>query len=131
MGKKLQVMIVDDQKSIRGLLKSIIENIGAEVVAEAENGLIAVEYYKIHKPHLVLMDINMPCMDGEEALTQIIKLNPKALVIMLTSLDSGDVIQDCIELGARNFLLKSNPPEEIAREIKETWADYVADLKAD
>jgi len=130
MGKKIQVMIVDDQKSIRGFLRSIIESIGAEVVTEAENGEIAVKNYKLYKPHLVLMDINMPHMDGMEALIQIIKLNPKALVIMLTSLDSGDMIQRCIENGARNFLLKSNPPDEIASEIKESWADYVADLKA-
>ncbi len=130
MGKKIQVMIVDDQKSIRGFLRSIIESIGAEVVTEAENGEIAVKNYKLYKPHLVLMDINMPHMDGMEALIQIIKLNPKALVIMLTSLDSGDMIQQCIENGARNFLLKSNPPDEIASEIKESWADYVADLKA-
>lgn len=123
-------MIVDDQKSIRALLSSILQNLGADVVAEAGDGEEAIENYKQHKPHLVLMDINMPKMDGIEALQHIIKLNSKALVIMLTSLDSGDVVQKCIEYGARNFLLKNNPPDVIADEIKESWKDYVADLKS-
>jgi len=130
MPKKIQVMIVDDQRSIRALLSSIIQSIGAEVVAEASDGEEAIEAYKTHKPHIVLMDINMPKMDGMTALEEIMAINPKALVIMLTSLDSGDVIQQCIEAGARNFLLKNNSPDEIATEIKASWKDYIAELKA-
>lgn len=130
MAKKLRVMIVDDQQSIRSLLSQVITAMGAEVAAEADNGLVAIEKYKAHKPHMVLMDINMPRMDGVDALKAIIKLNPKALVIMLTSLDSGDVVQDCLALGARNFILKSNAPDLIISELKETWKEYLSDLKA-
>jgi len=65
---KIHVMIVDDQKSIRDLLRSIVEELGADVVSEACDGIEAVELFKKHAPDVTLMDINMPRMDGVAAL---------------------------------------------------------------
>ena len=129
MSDKINVMIVDDQRSIRALIHSIVTDIGAEVIAEAENGAQAIEYYRRYQPDIVMMDINMPQVSGIEALKIIMQLNPNALIIMLTSLDSHSVIQECIDAGAKNFLLKNNSPDQIASEIQEAWQDYLSELK--
>lgn len=120
-----KVLIVDDQRSIRGLLKAVLEQMGAEVVDEAGDGEEAIVKYRQHQPHMVLLDINMPKMDGIDALKGIMKINPKALVIMLTSQNTMEVINDCLEAGASNYILKNNPPDALAKELKETWADYI------
>jgi len=119
---KIRVMIVDDQKSIRDLLRSLVEELGAEVVSEACDGIEAVELFKKHAPDVTLMDINMPCMDGIEALQQIIALNSDALVLMLSSQNSIEVVKKCLTSGAKNFILKDNPPEVMAAEMKATWS---------
>ena len=130
MSDKTKVMIVDDQRSIRTVIEHIVTGLDAEVIAEAEDGHQAVENYKKYKPDMVMMDINMPKMDGIEALKAIMEINPKALVIMLTSLDSHKVIKECVDAGAKNFLLKNISPEEIAEEIKESWQDYLSELES-
>jgi len=127
---KIKFLVVDDQKSIRGLLRSIIEGMGGEVIDEAEDGEQAVTKFQQHSPHITLMDINMPKKDGVAALKDIMFQNDKALVIMLTSQNSMGVVQDCLEAGARNFLLKDNPPEELLEKIKTTWSEYKRELKA-
>jgi len=120
---KIRVMIVDDQKSIRDLLRSIVEELGAEVVSEACDGIEAVDLFKKHAPDVTLMDINMPRMDGVAALQQIIELNSDALVLMLTSQNSMEVVKKCLTSGAKNFILKDNPPDILAAEMKATWSN--------
>lgn len=124
--KNPRIMIVDDQRTIRVLLKQLIEGIGATVVGEAENGEEAVEQYKKLKPDMVLMDINMPKMDGVEALRQIRVIDSKALVIMLTSENNSSVVQDCILSGAKNFLLKANPREKLIEELRSTLEKHLS-----
>jgi len=130
MSDQIKIMIVDDQRSIRTVISHIVTGLGAEVVAEAEDGEQAIENYKKFKPDMVMMDINMPKIDGIVALKAIMEINPKALIIMLTSLDSHNVIKECVDAGAKNFLLKNISPDEIAEEIKESWQDYLTELKS-
>ncbi|MDH5357786.1 MAG: response regulator [Gammaproteobacteria bacterium] len=130
MSDQIKIMIVDDQRSIRTVISHIVTDLGAEVVAEAEDGEQAIENYKKFKPDMVMMDINMPKIDGIVALKAIMEINPKALIIMLTSLDSHNVIKECVDAGAKNFLLKNISPDEIAEEIKESWQDYLTELKS-
>lgn len=120
-----RIMLVDDQRTVRALLKQIVESMGVTVVGEAEDGEAAVAQYQTLKPDIVLMDINMPKMDGIEALRKIMVLDPNAVVIMLTSQNNSSVVQDCILSGAKNFLLKANPRDKLIEELKSTWKKYL------
>ena len=120
MGNKKTVLLADDQSSIRSLIKTVVDSLGGEVVGEAENGSEAVSKYKLLKPDLVLLDINMPIMDGVEALGQIMAENPAAAVAMLTSQNTTEVIKKCAGSGAKYFVLKTSP-ESIAAELKKLF----------
>ncbi len=126
---QVRVLIVDDEPHIRSLIRLIVTSLGAEVVAEAEDGEQALEFYKTLSPDMVLLDINMPKLDGIGALKGIMALNPEALVVMLTSLNTIDVVKECIDLGARNYILKNVPAEELNKMISETWHEYLADVQ--
>lgn len=128
--RKIRVLIVDDEPHIRSLLKVIVSSLGAEVVGEAGDGESAVALFRELAPNLVLLDISMPKLDGIEVLKQIMAINDKVLVIMLSAQDTMDVVNECLDSGARNFILKSNADQELYKLIAETWSDYVAEIKA-
>jgi len=128
--RKVRVLIVDDERHIRSLIRLIVSSLGAEVVGEAADGVQALELYKQLSPDITMMDINMPKLDGISALKQIVALNPKALVIMMTSLNAIDVVKECIDNGARNYILKNMPADDLAKMIGETWGEYLADIRA-
>lgn len=126
---KIQVLIADDQAHIRTLIGSVLTSMGCEVVAEAENGDTAVELFRRHKPHITLLDINMPKADGVSALKRIMAESPGALVIMITSLSSMDVVKECLALGAANYIRKDTPMAEMKACIKETWMEHLKEIK--
>lgn len=128
--RKIRVLIVDDERHIRSLIRLIVSNLGAEVVGEAGDGEQAVEMYRQLAPDITLLDINMPKLDGISALKRIVALNPKALVIMMTSLNAIEVVKDCIDNGARNYILKNVPADELSSMIGETWGEYLDDIRA-
>lgn len=117
------VLLVDDEPHIRKYLSLILKKIGNPRVVEAGNGAEALEIYAAQRPDLVLMDVNMPVMDGVQTLEQLMKDHPDAMVIMLTSLATRHVVELCAELGATNFVRKDTPKEEIARLLAEAIAD--------
>jgi len=129
MKRKARVLIVDDQRSIRAMLNAMIAQLGGEVVGEAQDGEEAVTKYLELQPDLVLMDINMPKMDGVEALKRINASNPEALVIMLTSQNTAEVVRECLMHGAKNFLLKSNPAAVLYEELRTSWAEHSRTLE--
>ena len=129
MKRKARVLIVDDQRSIRAMLNAMIAQLGGEVVGEAQDGEEAVTKYLELQPDLVLMDINMPKMDGVEALKRINTSNPGALVIMLTSQNTAAVVRECLTHGAKNFLLKSNPAAVLYEELRTSWAEHSKTLE--
>ena len=118
-----RTLIVDDERHIRVLMKTVISGIGGEVVAEAANGKEAVEAYGREKPDLVLMDINMPIMDGKEALAAIMAEDSDASVIMLTSLADMETIKECVELGATHYIRKDTPLTELRATLTEVWQE--------
>jgi two-component system chemotaxis response regulator CheY len=119
--RKPRVLIADDELHIRTMVKAVMKTMNAEVVGEAVNGQEAVTLFENVQPDLTLLDINMPVKTGEEALKEIIKKNPNAFVIMLTSLSDLKTVEKCLELGASNFIRKDTPISEIKKIIKETW----------
>ena len=129
MKRKARVLIVDDQRSIRAMLNAMIAHLGGEVVGEAQDGEEAVTKCLELQPDLVLMDINMPKMDGVEALKRISASNPEVLVIMLTSQNTAEVVRECLMHGAKNFLLKSNPAPVLYEELRTSWAEHSKTLE--
>jgi two-component system chemotaxis response regulator CheY len=129
MKRKARVLIVDDQRSIRAMLHAMIAQLGGEVVGEAQDGEEAVTKCLELQPDIILMDINMPKMDGVEALKRINASNPGTLVIMLTSQNTAEVVRECIMHGAKNFLLKSNPAAVIYEELRTSWVEHSRTLE--
>ena len=119
--RKARVLVVDDDASIRLFVKTLMTSMGSEVVGEAANGSEALTLFDSLKPDLVLLDINMPVMDGITALKEIRKRSHKVAVVMLSALSSLDVVQVCLDAGANYHLRKDLPVDQLRREIGETW----------
>ena len=128
--RKARVLIADDEPHIRSLISLIVTSLGAEVVAEATDGEQALSMYKQFSPDMVLLDINMPKMDGISVLKQIMAINNRTLVVMLTSLNALEVVKECIDNGAWNYILKNATAEELHKAISATWGEYMAAVKA-
>ncbi|HEX5363470.1 MAG TPA: response regulator [Gallionella sp.] len=128
--RKVRILIADDERHIRSLISLIVTSLGAEVVAEAEDGEQALSLYRQVSPDMVLLDINMPKMDGVAVLKQIMAINKKTLVVILTSLNTLELVKECIDNGAWNYILKNTTANELHKEISTTWGEYMAALKA-
>jgi len=111
------IMIVDDAAFMRATLKDVITKAGFEVVAEAVNGMDAVEKYKTFKPDIVTMDITMPEMDGLEALKQIKELDANAKVIMCSAIGQQANVMESIKVGAKDFIVKPFQPDRVIEAI--------------
>jgi len=123
--KKISVLLADDETHIRVLIRQLFISMGAEVVAEAANGEDALAAFIEKKPDITLLDINMPRMNGKDALQKIKEHSPGAFVIMLTSLSAMDVVKQCLDLGAANYIRKDTPTAEIKKFILESWKAYL------
>jgi two-component system, chemotaxis family, chemotaxis protein CheY len=125
--KSIKVLLADDEKHVRQLVKAILLPLNCEVAGEAENGEQAVSLYKEIRPDLVLLDVNMPVKDGKEALHEIMELNKGAVVIMLTSMSDIATVQASIDLGAVYYIRKDTPPAEMREMLKSVFQQYLAD----
>lgn len=120
-------LIVDDEQHLRTYLKLILKQIGFRTFHEASNGKEGMDVYQEHKPDLVLMDVNMPIMEGMEALKAIMEFDEEAVVVMMTSVASRQAVETSVELGASHYIRKDTKKDEIAEVlnllIEEIWAD--------
>ena len=114
------IMLVDDEAHIRKFISLLLRHLGVERIMEASNGNLAIELYKKEQPDLVMLDVNMPVMDGLETLRALKAINPDCVVIMLTSLANRQTIDQAAALGAANYIRKDAPAEEIGRALSET-----------
>ncbi len=108
-----KVLIVDDSRTSRRMLKNILTANGHEVIGEAENGQIGYEKFIELDPDIVTLDITMPVLDGLGALEKIMTLNDKANVIMVTAAGQKNKMVEAIKLGATEFIQKPFEPEQI------------------
>lgn len=108
--RKLRILLADDEKHVRQLLKAVLLPLNCEVIAEAENGDQAVALYTDVHPDAVLLDINMPGKDGRAALRDIMAFDPGATVVMLTSMSDINNIQGSLDEGATHYIRKDTPP---------------------
>jgi CheY-like chemotaxis protein len=114
------IMLVDDEAHIRKFISLLLRHLGVSKIFEATNGSEALELYKKETPDLVMLDVNMPVMDGIETLRALKALNPDCVVVMLTSLANRQTIDEAVALGAANYIRKDAPPEEIGRALADT-----------
>lgn len=126
-----KVMIVDDEASIRSGLKSVIswEDLGMEIVCEAENGKDALNKIEAFQPTVVLTDIRMPEMDGIELLKRISQQYPNIKVAVLSGYDDFDYVRTAMRLGAANYLLKPIDTEELIAAMREILENIGADVQ--
>jgi two-component system chemotaxis response regulator CheY len=115
-----KVLLVDDEPHIRKFMSLLLAQLGSPTVIEAANGSDAIEVYKRETPDLVLLDVNMPIMDGIGALKGIMAFDPDAIIIMLTSQSSRNLISQAAEIGASNYIRKDTPKDEILQSLRET-----------
>ncbi len=116
---KISVLIVDDHGIVRQGLRTYLELLDdIEIVGEAENGLEAVQQAPILQPDIVLMDLEMPEMNGVEATRQVLALSPSMSVIVLTSFSDDELVFPAIEAGATGYLLKDVDPAELHQAIQ-------------
>lgn len=119
MTSKTTVLLCDDSRAMRIMTASILEENGLSVVGEAEDGLAAIAQYKATRPDVVLLDLVMPKMSGQGALREILDFDPKAVVIVLSSLGAQGDIEKCLRLGAKSYLQKPIDPEALVRVLGE------------
>jgi DNA-binding NarL/FixJ family response regulator len=121
----IKVLIVDDQKTVQEILKSYIEaDPGLEIIGCAGNGQEAIDLIKVHQPHVVLMDIEMPIMDGLKA-TQIISeqfINTNVLIISVHNEDT--YLDAALQVGAKGYLKKNTPEKELINAIYSSYKGY-------
>jgi DNA-binding NarL/FixJ family response regulator len=114
----IRILLVDDHYVVRMGLKAIISSDARlAVVAEADDGAQAIDYYRKHKPDVVLMDLRMPGMSGIEATRGLHREFPEARVVMLTTFDGDEDIHRALEAGARGYLLKNIPGPEFLKAL--------------
>jgi len=119
MGDEIRVLIADDQQLVREGLHLLLEMIpGICVVGEAANGAQAVERARQLEPDVVLMDVQMPKLDGVAATRQIQETYPEVKVIILTTFDADEYVFEGLRAGAVGYLLKDVPSEQLAEAIR-------------
>jgi len=104
--RPVKVLVVDDELIVRKLVTQVLKSAGYEIVGEAGDGKRAVEMFRLRRPDIVTMDVQMPIMDGLEALEQILQVYSKAVVVMLTNRQEKELVTKIIKAGAKDYIVK-------------------------
>jgi DNA-binding NarL/FixJ family response regulator len=115
----IRVLVADDQSMVRAGFRMLLSGErDIEVVAEASNGIEAVEKASRFSPSVVLMDIRMPELDGLEATRRILASDGAARILILTTFDLDEYIYEALKAGASGFVLKDDPPEQLIAAVR-------------
>jgi len=115
----LRLLIADDHPVFRLGLRAVLgSNLDWEVCGEASDGREAVDKYKRLKPDVVILDICMPKLNGVETARQILKLDPTQPIMILTDVQSEEIICQCLAMGVRGWVLKSDGPEDLITAVE-------------
>jgi two-component system chemotaxis response regulator CheY len=111
----IKILITDDSILARKQLKDIISTLGSPVFVEANDGQNAIDKYKEEKPDLVFLDIVMPRKDGNAAIQEIISFDPKANIIIASSVGTQSQLKKALQSGARDFIQKPLDKDQVLR----------------
>jgi DNA-binding NarL/FixJ family response regulator len=115
----IRVLVADDQSMVRaGFRLLLAREPDIDVVAEARNGIEAVQQAARFHPTVVLMDIRMPELDGLHATRHILAADPSARILILTTFDLDEYIYEALQAGASGFVLKDDPPEQLIAALR-------------
>ncbi|SCX97854.1 response regulator [Butyrivibrio sp. INlla14] len=118
---KRKILLADDTTFMREMLKSALDPEKYQIIGEATDGAMAVEYYKEKKPDLMILDINMPKMNGIDALTEVIKYDSKANVIMCSDQKYENMIVMAIKRGAKDFIIKPFTSSDVITAVNKVF----------
>jgi two-component system chemotaxis response regulator CheY len=117
-----KIMIADDSDAIRLVLKDILSIGDHKVLVEAADGAEAVDFYQKNNPDVLLLDLAMPKKDGLTVVTEIIKIDPNAKIILITASDDQKVINQCLEHGASSHISKPFDFNAVLKAINDVLA---------
>jgi AmiR/NasT family two-component response regulator len=120
---ELRILIADDDRDVRELLRTYVERLGHVLVAECEDGLQVVSQAQESKPDLMILDIKMPAMDGLEAARQVQNTWPCAILFLTGYVEEG-LIEEAGEVGAIGYLVKPFRQEELKPAIEIAWRRF-------
>jgi DNA-binding NarL/FixJ family response regulator len=119
MGRAVRILLVDDHTLVRAGIRSLVESLpGLEVIAEASNGREALELAERHEPDVVLIDINMPELNGLDAAARLSRTLPATRVIILSMLGNEEYVAEAIRSGASGYVMKDADASELEVAIK-------------
>ena len=113
-----RILVADDASFMRQIIREILESEGHEVVAEASDGVQAVEAWKKHQPDLVTMDIVMPRRSGIDAVRAIIAIDASARIVMCSALGQETLVAEALQAGARDFIVKPFKPDAVLATLR-------------
>jgi DNA-binding NarL/FixJ family response regulator len=115
----IRVLVADDQSLVRAGFRMLLEGEDdIELVAEASNGLEAIDKAMLFDANVILMDIRMPELDGLEATRRILADDDSARILILTTFDLDEYVYEALRAGASGFVLKDDPPEQLLSAIR-------------
>ena len=119
----IKIVLIDDHTLFRSGIKALLaRQEDCEVIGEAADGLSGVKLVEQSQPDVVLLDLDMPVMNGREALAQILSSRPEQVVVMLTVSEDSEDLTECMRLGARGFLLKNINADFLVDAVKKAAA---------
>ena len=103
-----RIVLCDDSKAILMLFERKLKDAGHEIVGKARDGEEGFKVYSETKPAIMLLDVTMPNIDGRDCLSNILKMDPSAKIIMVSAIKEEEVMKECLALGAKAFISKAN-----------------------
>lgn len=127
MSRPTNALIVDDEPHVRTFLRLVLKELGIDTTWEARDGAQAVAMVTVHKPELVLLDLNLPILGGLEVLQQLQLMQPGIPVVIVTSLSAMKTVQDAARGGAIGYVLKQSPKDELVAALRDVLGSLEED----
>lgn len=122
--KPISILLIEDDELQRSLIAKVLEAHDFNIVGEVGSGESGLYSFAETKPDVTLLDIQLIGMSGFECLEKILEENPKACVLMLSSNDAPQIIEECLDAGAYNFISKITPAVELPIKVKAHWKNF-------